>query len=96
MNGVKNIKDEDQRVPVTEKEIRERPNIYFDKFFNGSDTKNWSILSNQIEDSNHRLVQRIMTTKLKDNLRRIKTGKAVGPDEILIEVCECLSDVVVC
>lgn len=59
-------------------------------------TKNWSILSNQIEDSNHRLVQRIMTTKLKDNLRRIKKGKAVGPDEILIEVCECLSDVVVC
>lgn len=96
MNGVKYIKDEDQRVPVTEKEIRERPNIYFDKFFNVSDTKNWSILSNQIEDSNHRLVQRIMTTKLKDNLRRIKTGKAVGPDEILIEVCECLSDVVVC
>lgn len=96
MNGVKYIKDEDQRVPVTEKEIRERPNIYFDKFFNGSDTKNWSKLSNQIEDSNHRLVQRIMTTKLKDNLRRIKTGKAVGPDEILIEVCECLSDVVVC
>lgn len=96
MNGFKYIKDEDQRVPVTEKEIRERPNIYFDKFFNGSDTKNWSKLSNQIEDSNHRLVQRIMTTKLKDNLRRIKTGKAVGPDEILIEVCECLSDVVVC
>lgn len=96
MNGVKYIKDEDQRVPVTEKEIRERPNIYFDKFFNGSDTKNWSKLSNQIEDSNHRLVQRIMTTKVKDNLRRMKTGKAVGPDEILIEVCKCLSDVVVC
>lgn len=96
MNGVKYIKDEGQRVPVTEKEIKERSNVYFDKFFNGSDTKNWSKLSNQIEDSNNRLVQRIMTTKVKDKLRRMKTGKAVGPDEILIEVCKFLSNVVVC
>lgn len=96
MNGVKYIKDEGQRVPVTEKEIKERSNVCFDKFFNGSDTKNWSKLSNQIEDSNHRLVQRIMTTKVKDKLRRMKTGKAVGPDEILIEVCKCLSNVVAC
>ena len=74
-------------MPVTEKEIKERSNVCFDKFFNGSDTKNWSKLSN---------VQRIITTKVKDKLRRMKTGKAVGPDEILIEVCKCLSNVVAC
>ena len=35
-------------------------------------------------------------TKLKSALRRMKMGKAVGLDEIPIEVWKCLGDVGVC
>jgi hypothetical protein len=53
LNGVKCIKDEDQRVLVKEEQIKERWKSYFDKLFNGSDTKDWSELSNPIEEQQY-------------------------------------------
>ena len=52
---------EDQRVLVKQEQIKKRWKIYFDKLFNGTDTKDWSESINLIEDRN-----------LKDVLRRMK------------------------
>ena len=56
LNGVKCIKDEDQRVLIKEEQIKERWKSYFDKLSHGSYTKDWRELSNPIEDRNRRFV----------------------------------------
>ena len=96
INGVKCIKDEYQRVLVKEEHIKKRWKSYFDKLFNGNNTKYWSKLSNPIEDRNCRFVRRIRMTEVKGALRRMKMGKAVGPNEIPIEVWKCPGDVGIC
>ncbi len=64
----------------------------FDKLFNGSDTREWSKLSNLIEDRNHRFVRRIKMAERKHTWRRMKTGKTLGPDKIPIEFWKYLDD----
>lgn len=44
------------RVLLKEEEIKERWKSYFDKLFNGSHIRNWSKLSNSIEDRNRKFV----------------------------------------
>ena len=61
-------------------------------FFNGNQTRNWSELINPIMDRNRRFVRRIKITEINDELKRMKTGKFVGHDEIPIEVWKCLGD----
>ncbi len=60
---------------VKKEEIKERWKINFDKPFNGSDTRDWSELSNPIEDRNQRFVKKSRMTEAKDPLRRMKMGK---------------------
>ena len=38
-------------------------------------------MNKPIENRNRKLVRRIRMTKVKDKLRRMKTGKAVGPNK---------------
>ena len=45
---------------------------------------------------NHKFVRRIRMIEVKGALRRMKMGKAVGPNEIPIEVSKCLGDVGIC
>ena len=84
LNGLWCIKDEDQRVLVKEHN-KKKWKSYFDKLFNGSNMKHWSDLDNPMENGNHRFVRRIRMAEVKDALRRMKMGKAMGLDEIPIE-----------
>ena len=37
-------------------------------------------------------VESISKEEVRENMRRTNNGKAVGPDDILVEVCECLGE----
>ena len=92
LNCAKCIEDEDQWVLVREGGIKKSLKSYFDKLFEGRDTIDLSELHNQIEDKNRKFVWRIRMIEIK-GIKEMEMGKAVGPNEILIEIWKCLGDV---
>jgi hypothetical protein len=46
-------------------------------------------------DTNRRFVRRIQESEVKEALEKMKTGKALGPDDIPIEVWRCLGDIAI-
>jgi hypothetical protein len=46
-------------------------------------------------DTNRQFIQRIQESEVKKALKKMKTGKALGPDDILIEVWRCLGDITI-
>jgi hypothetical protein len=46
-------------------------------------------------DTNRQFIQRIQESEVKEALKKIKTGKALGPDDIPIEVWRCLGDITI-
>ena len=53
---------------------------YFDKLFNG-ENKNFTIqLGDSFDDTNRRFVRRIQESEVRKALKRMKGGKAMGPD----------------
>jgi hypothetical protein len=46
-------------------------------------------------DTNRRFVRRIKESEVKEALKKMKTGKALGPDDIPIEVWRCLGDITI-
>jgi len=54
--------------------------------FNGSSTQNLDDLTIQCQDMNLNYMRRIRESEVKEALKRMKSRKAVGPDEIPIEV----------
>jgi hypothetical protein len=84
-NQVKCIKDEIDRLLVNDDEIKNRLREYFDKLFNDESEKTAIELDNSI-DTNKRFVQRIQESEVKEALKKMKIGKALGPDDIPIEV----------
>jgi hypothetical protein len=81
---VKCIKDEADRLLVKDEEIKNIWRAYFDKLFNDE-------LDDSI-DANRRFVRRIQESEVKEALKKMKTSKALGPDDIPIEVWRCLED----
>jgi len=63
---------------------------YFNKLFNGSSTQDLDDLAIQCQDMNRNYMRRISEFEVKDALKRMKSRKAVGLDEIPIEVWRCL------
>jgi hypothetical protein len=84
-NQVKCIKDETDRLLVKDKDIKNRWREYFDKLFNDESEKIVIELDDSI-DTNRRFVRRIQESEVKEALKKMKTGKALGPDDIPIEV----------
>ena len=84
------VKDEDQKVLVQDEEIKKRWREYFDKLFNGSSTQDLDDLTIQCQDMNRNYMRRNRESDVKEALKRIKSRKAVGRDEIPIEVWRCL------
>ena len=83
-NQVKCINDEMEQLLVKEDGIRHRWQVYFDKLFNG-ENKNFTIqLGDSFDDTNRRFVRRIQESEVREALKRIKGGKAMGPDGIPI------------
>jgi hypothetical protein len=93
-NQVKCIKDEADRLLVKDDEIKNRWREYFNKLFNDESEKT----ATELDDSvviNRRFVRRIQESEVKEALKKIKTDKALGPDDIPIEVWRCLGDITI-
>jgi hypothetical protein len=84
-NQIKCIKDEVDRLLVKDEEIKNRWKEYFDKLFNDESEKTAIELDDSI-DTNRRFVRRIQEFEVKEALKKIKTSKALGSDDIPIEV----------
>jgi hypothetical protein len=91
---IKCIKDETDRFLVKDEEIKNRWRTYFDKLFNDESEKTAIELDDSI-DNNRRFVRRIQESEVKAVLKMMKTGKALGPDDIPIEVWKCLRDIAI-
>jgi hypothetical protein len=84
-NQVKCIKDDADRLLVKDEEIKNRWREYFDKLFNDESEKTAIELYDSI-DTNMRFGRRIQESEVKEVLKKMKIGKALGPDDIPIEV----------
>ena len=77
---------------MKEDEIRHRWQEYFNKLFNG-ENENFTVrLDNSFDDTNRCFVRRIQVQEVREALRRMKVGKAMGPDGIPIKVWRYLRD----
>jgi hypothetical protein len=70
---------------VKDEEIKYRWRAYFDKLFNDESEKTAIELDDSI-DINMRFIRRIQQSEVKEALKKMKTVKALGPDDIPIEV----------
>jgi hypothetical protein len=52
-------------------------------------------LDEPFDDNNRGFVRRIREYEVKEALKRMKVGKAMGPDGIPIEVWRCLEDIAI-
>jgi hypothetical protein len=91
---VKCIKDEADKFLVKDEEIKNRWRAYFDKLFNDESEKIAIELDDSI-DTNRRFVWRIQESEVKEALKKMKIGKALGLDDIPIEVLRCLGDIAI-
>ncbi|XP_078148623.1 uncharacterized protein LOC144544079 [Carex rostrata] len=79
--------------PLKDDEIKNRWRAYFNKLFNGEDDSTTIELDDTFDDTNRRFVRRIQESEVKEALKMMKVGKALGPDNISIEAWRCLGDV---
>ena len=61
--------------------------------FNGENEGPTLELEDCFDDTNRRFVRRIQEAEIGEALKRMKGGKAMGPDGIPIEVWRCLGDI---
>jgi hypothetical protein len=92
---VKCIKDETERLLTKYEDIKNRWREYFDKLFNENSGSSSIELDISSDDLNRQFVRRIQESEAKDALKRMKGGKVMGPDGILIEVWRSLGDVAI-
>ena len=95
LSQVKCIKDDTDRLLVKDEEIKRRWKEYFDNLFNGTTEGTAIELDDSFDDSNRRFVRRIQESLVKEALKRMKGGKAMGPYNIPIEVWRYLGDVAI-
>ncbi|AQK92258.1 Retrovirus-related Pol polyprotein LINE-1 [Zea mays] len=63
--------------------------------FNGGNESSTIELDEPFDDNNRGFVRRIQEYEVKEALKRMKVGKAMGPDGIPIEVWRCLGDIAI-
>ncbi|KAF8666011.1 hypothetical protein HU200_053900 [Digitaria exilis] len=85
INQIKCIKDETDQLLVKDEEIKDRWREYFDKLFNGEIEGPALELDDSFDDINRCFVRRIQEAEIGEALKRMKGGKAMGPDGIPIE-----------
>jgi hypothetical protein len=95
VNQVKCIKDEANQLLVKNEEIKNRWKEYFNKLFNGGNESSTIELNEPFDDNNRGFVRRIQEYEVKEALKRMKVGKAMGPNGIPIEVWRCLGDIAI-
>jgi hypothetical protein len=92
---VKCIKDATERLLTKDKDIKNRWWEYFDKLFNEDSGSSSIELDISSDNLNRQFVCRIQESEVKDALKRMKAGKAMGPDGIPIDVWRILGDVAI-
>jgi hypothetical protein len=75
---------------VKDEEIKDRWREYFDKLFNRENEGPALGLDDSFDDTNRRFMRRIQELEIGETLKRMKGGKAMGPNSIPIEVRRCL------
>jgi hypothetical protein len=92
---VKCIKDETEQLIIKDEDIKNRWREYFDKLFNGDSVSSSIELDISSDDLNRHFVRSIQESEVKDALKRMKEGKAMGPDGIPIKVWRSFGDVAI-
>jgi hypothetical protein len=80
---------------VKDEDIKRRWREYFDDLFNGENESSTIELDDSSDDTSRRFVRRIQEAEVRETLKRMKGGKAMGPDGIPIEVWRGLGDIAI-
>ncbi len=80
---------------MKDEEIKHRWREYFDKLFNGENESSTIELDDSFDETSMRFVRRIQVSEMKEALKRMKGGKAMGSDCIPIEVWKGLGDIAI-
>ncbi|KAK3559897.1 hypothetical protein QTP86_026171 [Hemibagrus guttatus] len=89
---VRVIKDRDGRVLTSEESVQRRWKEYFEELMNEENEREKRVEGvNSVEQK----VDKIRKDEVRKALKRMKSGKAVGPDDIPVEVWKCLGEVAV-
>ncbi|KAK3564418.1 hypothetical protein QTP86_018806 [Hemibagrus guttatus] len=86
---VRVIKDRDGRVLASEESVQRRWKEYFEELINEENEREKRVEGvNSVEQK----VDKIRKDEVRKALKRMKSGKAVGPDDIPVEVWKCLGE----
>ncbi|KAK3548354.1 hypothetical protein QTP70_010715 [Hemibagrus guttatus] len=89
---VRVIKDRDGRVLTSEESVQRRWKEYFEELMNEENEREKRVEGvNSVEQK----VDKIRKDEVRKALKRMKSGKEVGPDDILVEVWKCLGEAAV-
>ncbi|KAK3570098.1 hypothetical protein QTP86_010972 [Hemibagrus guttatus] len=89
---VRVIKDRDGRVLTSEENVQRRWKEYFEELMNEENEREKRVEGvNSVEQK----VDKIRKDEVRKALKRMKCGKAVGPDDIPVEVWKCLGEAAV-
>ncbi|KAK3516533.1 hypothetical protein QTP70_021738 [Hemibagrus guttatus] len=89
---VRVIMDRDGRVLTSEESVQRRWKEYFEELMNEENEREKRVEGvNSVEQK----VDKIRKDKVRKALKRMKSGKAVGPDDIPVEVWKCLGEAAV-
>ncbi|KAK3519772.1 hypothetical protein QTP70_004293 [Hemibagrus guttatus] len=89
---VRVIKDRDGKVLTSEESVQRRWKEYFEELMNEENEREKRVEGvNSVEQK----VDTIRKDEVRKALKRMKSGKAVGPDDILVEVWKCLGEAAV-
>ncbi|KAK3532456.1 hypothetical protein QTP86_018454, partial [Hemibagrus guttatus] len=89
---VRVIKDRDGRVLTSEESVQRRWKEYFEELMNEENEREKRVEGvNSVEQK----VDKIRKDEVRKALKRMKSGKAVGPDDVPVEVWKCLGEAAV-
>ncbi|KAK3537114.1 hypothetical protein QTP70_002125 [Hemibagrus guttatus] len=89
---VRVIKDRDGRVLTSEENVQRRWKEHFEELMNEENEREKRVEGvNSVEQK----VDKIRKDEVRKALKRMKSGKAVGPDDIPVEVWKCLGEAAV-
>ena len=86
---VRVIKDENGNVMVNSEAVLKRWKEYFEKLMNEENNRDPRTEETEVVNEEVNCVSR---EEVKNALRRMKKGKAVGPDELPVEVSKCMKE----
>ncbi|KAK3526616.1 hypothetical protein QTP70_030755 [Hemibagrus guttatus] len=89
---VRVIKDRDGRVLTSEESVQKRWKEYFEELMNEENERE---KRGERVNSVEQKVDKIRKDEVRKALKRMKSGKAVGPDDIPVEVWKCLGEAAV-